>query len=193
MSKTLTPSVKNVTTLALLVALSGIKEERDIQMTTSTKCDLSEATLASLGFVAVNKRSTIHSGKIAQNYSANVNAELKRRHKKADFVSAGRAWGEKIAPCIVGHKDKYYVEVHNPEAVLPQYVGIKADGSEVLIPREKVEPFLVRRSSSSSRQAAKGIGVKFQNTVITYKLESVNEIRIIGEGGKVESHFRVTA
>ncbi len=173
----------NRTTLAARLML--VNSPANIKARTTTVVKLSIAALAALGITQLLKVSTIHAGTIGESYGDKVNDELKRRHKKADFKPEAREWGKKIGTCLVVNEDTTYLEVHNPDAVLPVYGFIASDGKFMEIPRAHIEAYLPRKSSKSATQAAKGIGEKFQNTVRVYKLASLNELVITDETGTV--------
>ena len=178
------PRTETINRTTLVARLMLVNSAAQIQARTTTTVKLSAENLRKLGISELLKRSTIHAGSIGESYGDKVNDELKRRHKKADFKPEVRAWGTKIGTCLVTNDAQTYLEVHNPEAALPVYGHINAEGNFSEIPRSQVEAYLPRKSSKSARQAAKGIGENFQNTVRVYKLASLNELVITDESGE---------
>lgn len=152
-------------------------------MRTVTKVKLPAHTLAALGVAEVFKTSTVHGGTIGHDYAEAVNDLLKKRHKKADFKSKPLPWGEKVSDAVIKHGDKSYLQVHNPQAALPEYSGVTSIGARVSIPREQIEPYLPKARSSAT-QHAKGIGQKSQVITRTYCIGSISEINVFPMKGE---------
>lgn len=159
---------------ALLVNISGATE---IEILTRTNA---RARKNPFGKILKESRVT---GIVGRPYQRAVNVALVKSIKLPTFKAAPRAWGKHIAPSVIEHKGKQYLQIEVKRSPFPRFVTLETlRGALVLreLFKEEVSRFLPARYFSE-RQAAKGVKDSKQVVSVTYALANIVEAVIGGE------------
>lgn len=159
--------MKAITQAALLALLSDVKGATFATIVASTDPKLLK-TGNTLGPVRKLSRVNVTLG---FQYENAVNRQRLREGSEPDFESDPRQWGKKISPMFVEHLGKIYLETKVEKSLGHSFQD--ASGKE--IDSKLVEPFLPKRSKSTTQETEKEILVR------DYALDSILSISFRGE------------
>jgi hypothetical protein len=125
-------------------------------------------------FSEVRKLSKVN-GFTGIDYEKSVNRQLGREDKDQSFVASPRAWGERIAPCLVTNKGKLYLVLKVQHAARPIYFARSSFGDSWLsIDRSKIESLLPNRTHSANQGTDKEIVYR------NYALSTLRSVSMLG-------------
>lgn len=120
----------------------------------------------------VTKSSSL-TGMFGFDYEGNVNAQLGREGKSADFEAQGRAWGENLGKGIILNPKNGEISIQLRTDNKPSEVVYRIDGE--VVDKAVLEPFLPKKSPNKSQGTDKPV------TLGTYKIARIKAIRMNGE------------
>lgn len=159
--------MKAITEAELLALLGEIKGATFATLVTATDPKLLK-TGNTLGPVRKISRVNVTLG---FQYENAVNRQRLREGSEPDFEADTRQWGKKISPMFVAHLGKIYLETKVEKTLGHSFHD--AEGKE--IDPKLVEPFLPKRSKSTTQETEKEILVR------DYALESIRSLSVKGE------------
>lgn len=120
----------------------------------------------------VTKSSSV-TGLFGFDYESNVNAQLVREGKAANFDAQGRSWGENMGKGIIRNPKNGEISLQLRMDNKPSELVYRIDGE--IVEKTVLEPFLPKKSPNKSQGTDKEIKIG------TYKLDRIKAIRMNGE------------
>lgn len=109
------------------------------------------------------------------NYENNVNNQLAREGKEANFEAAERQWGNNLNNSLVELRGKFYLVARVLRAKKPVYIAKGHDKSLKVVSKEAIAQFLKTPSKATTQGTDKE--VVYRN----YSLENIRSISIDGK------------
>lgn len=150
--------------------INMIESEKGAEMVAVELCTDPRMRKTGNPFVGAVKFQSL-SGVIGYDYENSVNNQLVREGKEADFVAEPRAWGTRISPKWVLHKEQRYLTLKVQAAGEPMFVF---NGEE--LPLELVQPYLPEKKSPSTQDE---LEKKIRHTDI--KIDNIVSINMKGD------------